>query len=271
MDCVVADPNPPLTVRDDNHKAVIGTLNNGERVFVPVGTEDEQWVPAYQVSGQSIRKVGEVSRKLVKCSEVSTSHRYPYVLPNRADLRKFGLTVSVFGGGDEPKPFSRKCFYYGDGGYPMTVSDEFVARYKDIPFDNLCFVLRVGGLRYDPDTGRRLPTYILANIEALQKDGSASEPGTVSEELPLAVPSCFKVAHVTYGGGRASLTESGCTYKYHPWSGRQLDAEEAAAFAALELSLDGSAAPGTPAEEARVALDRRHWVTGAQAETLARR
>jgi hypothetical protein len=268
MDCVVRSGSPFEVHSDDG---TVSELRNGDRIFPPVGDDNPDTLRANKVVDGSLREVGSIDRRLVECTETNRSHSYPYVLTDRADLRNFGLTIIFYGGGTDPEPFGNHCFEYGDGGYDMTVSDDVLARHRGIPFDNLCLALRQGGLRYDPDTGRRLPTYILANVEALKKPDEALDPGVVSEELPLAVPRCFAVGEIDRDATYTLLKNTGCSYKYHPWSGRRLTEDESAALAEAGLSIDGAAAPGTPPEASRVALDRRHWITGAQAETLGRR
>jgi hypothetical protein len=272
LDCVVSDPNPPLNVRSDDLKTVVGRLQNGERIFAvypryPLWEDADKWVDAFRLAGGAMRKLGVVFRAKLSCPEKDTSQKYPYILADRAQLRSFGLTLDGYGGGRNAEPYPNKCFGYGDGGYPMTLSDELIARHKGISFETLCFVLRQGGLRYDPSSGRRLPTYILANIKALRSGDPRQLFNSVTEELPLEVPSCFKQGAVVQDEASASFIANGCSFEYDTSSGRRLSAEESAYFKKAGLALDGGSGTGTPAEESRTAVSRPPWVTPAQTDT----
>jgi hypothetical protein len=269
MDCFVKDPKPPLNVRKEAKGEIVGTLNNGTRLFVQTWTwGDPKWLNAGIVSDGQWKNLGYVFRSLLDCSETDTSHRYPFVITNPPDLKKFGLALRDYGkNGRDVVPFNNKCFYYGDGGYTLSISDDFRKRYaaKGIAFDNMCAVLRSDGLRYDPDTGTRLATYIIGDLDEL-RTAAAYEPGTVTGELPLEIPACFKTGIVKFGAAHAGLTRSGCSYRYHPWSGRPLGPAEAAYFSKFPIELEGGAAPGTSPDAAKAALDPRLIASSTQIE-----
>ena len=66
------------------------------------------------------------------------------------------------------------------------------------------------------------------------------------------------------------MTNIGCSYRFHPWSGRRLDAITDVAFAKSGLYLEGGAAPGTPPDAIKVALDPKQRLSPTQIEVEAR-
>jgi hypothetical protein len=280
MDCTVRDPNPPLNVREaESGSRIVSTLPNGTRVFPvwsPFGGIDEKWIFVSTVEGGKWRQRGYVFRDLLACSEVDQSGRYPILIQASSDdLLRFGI--------DHSTRFPNRCFTYGEGGYHVSVSNAFKARYDRIgmPFENLCFILMTGGVRYDPESGRRLPTYMLGKLDKIARLVSTPRPragqpldmddiympGDLTEELPLEVPRCFQRAKRE---GRSALDVSACNFRYHPWSGKPLSAEEGAVFASVSFYIEGGAAPGTNPDDAKLALESRRRLSPAQIEAEAR-
>jgi hypothetical protein len=286
MDCVVQDPNPPLNVRDESdnyHKgSIIGTVNNGTRVFpVPSAFSGlhERWILTYEVVDGAAKKLGYVFRDFLVCNERDKTGRYPILIESAskgsADLRMFGIDHSNY--------FPNQCFYYGDGGYTLSISNDFKARYDrmGMPFENLCFVLRTGLMRYDPESGKRLPTYMVGKIDLVARlfrkpeaqddqphsDEETLNSGDVSEELPLEVPKCFAGAKHT---DRSALDVSSCSFRYHPWSGKLLNPDEAKVFASAGFYIEGGAGPGTSPDAAKLTLDSRRRLSSAQIEAEAK-
>lgn len=109
---------------------------------------------------------------------------------DRIDRTKLGLALTGWGGSAATKTFNNQCYYYGDGSYSITVSDDYLNRYKKGGFslNSLCMAL-ISPILFDPGSGKRLPTYVLADLKAV--DADQMEAGTVSDELPLEVPDCF--------------------------------------------------------------------------------
>lgn len=140
--------------------------------------------------------------------------KYPIVFTDATHLTKLGLALEDYGkNANLVKPFRNRCYYYGDGGYSLSISDQFLETYKARGFslNSLCMAL-VSGIRFDPETGAPLPAYIVADLEGLRQSGKYIESGVVSDILPLQVPDCFK----------RGLPYSDCEMRYDPMSGDQL-------------------------------------------------
>jgi hypothetical protein len=96
-----------------------------------------------------------------------TEINYPVVFTSPEALEETGLSVrfypSIDNNSEQPKPvFPNACFEVQDeGGYYLSVSDEFLAHYtaKGFMLRSLCLAL-VSQARFDPATGERLPTYV---------------------------------------------------------------------------------------------------------------
>jgi hypothetical protein len=133
--------------------------------------------------------------------------KFPIVIAKSERLADVGIKMA-WGLPKDFKHYANRCYYYGDGGLSFSVSDELLARYKAKGFtlNSLCMGL-VSEAKFDPETGKRLPTYMLVdavaleaatngrdirNLTAKQLSQCCSEPGMMTEELPLIVPACFK-------------------------------------------------------------------------------
>jgi hypothetical protein len=133
--------------------------------------------------------------------------KYPIVFDQSERLAEAGIKAG-FNSRQGFKHFANTCYYYGEGGLSLSVSDAMLARYKSKGFtlNSLCMGL-LSEARFDPETGKRLPTYLLVDRVALnaslngrnpkkmtpkQLAACCSDPGTTTEELPFAVPACFK-------------------------------------------------------------------------------
>jgi len=139
---------------------------------------------------------------------------FPIVITDGQDLNRLGIELSGWGGASAFL-FPNNCYYYGDGGYDISLSPDFLARFKQRGFSrrSLCMAIQ-GGIIYDPETGKHMPSFISADMEALKMAGQYPEPGIVSDELPLDVPQCFS----------RGLPYSDCEMKYDPISGEPLSA-----------------------------------------------
>lgn len=144
---------------------------------------------------------------------------YPVVFGDKALLREVGVTIQDVGPGPDVPQFADKCFYYGDGGDAVTVSPELVAAYRAKGFSvgSLCLGI-LSGVRFDPATGARLATFVVADLE-MMKDMAAEieqygvDPFMMSRELTLEVPACF-------AGGRP-MTD--CDWRHEPMTGKPLN------------------------------------------------
>src|SRR5262249_33605502 len=106
---------------------------------------------------------------------------YPVIFTDTTSLRELGLAVYY---GMDVKPLKNKCFYYGDGGYLISMSDKFLARFtaRGFTVQATCLGL-ISNTKFDPNTGRRLPTYMIVDRKLIRR--SPQEAGAATEELPF--------------------------------------------------------------------------------------
>jgi hypothetical protein len=151
---------------------------------------------------------------------------YPAIFTSSTTLRKLGIAVAY---ADKPKPFNNKCYYYGDGGYLISLSDEFLSRFvaKGFTLQSACLGL-ISQTRYDPESGRRLATYMIIDRELIRQ--RSEEPGAATEELPLELPACFKNAN----------PYSDCVFNYGRKTGKKLSGEETETYRKLGAAIDTS-------------------------------
>jgi hypothetical protein len=168
---------------------------------------------------------------LVSISATLHAADYPIVFTSTATVRGLGISVATIT--SAPRHFQNKCYFYGEGGYLVSISNEFLARFKHRGFtvQSVCLGL-VSETRYDPETGYRLPSYIIADKEAIAKDqrehGEIVSFGAVTEELPLDLPDCF----------RNGAPYSDCKFRFGRKTGKALSAAETDIYAQLGAALD---------------------------------
>jgi hypothetical protein len=117
--------------------------------------------------------------------------RYPLVFDSVNQLKRYGLALRGIGTNDVSVHFPTRCYYYGDGGWDISISDALLSFYKSQGFSrrSACLAL-ISGIRFNPEDGKHLATYILVDRKLLKpKD---NEPSALSAELPMSLPSCFK-------------------------------------------------------------------------------
>ena len=220
--CLVNDPTgTPLNVRASPQSTIVDTLPNGKRVSIQEIKRDNQAKTWARISRGAGGSLGWVFLDYLQCESdarrarsPSSAISYPVVFNKAQDLRRLGVVLKDYSTDSEAvQHYPNRCYYYGDGGYSLSVSDEFLAKFKTRGFSrrSLCMAL-VSQTRFDPETGRRLPTYIMGNIEALQRNRGRPGAGDVSEELPLDVPNCFK----------RGLPYSDCEMNYDPRTGGRI-------------------------------------------------
>ena len=158
------------------------------------------------------------------------AQEFPLIIDTPSMLSQTGIAVSF---ATQVPPLKNKCYYYGDGGYLISTSDEFYDRFKRRGFsiEAMCLGL-VSETHFDPASGRRLPTYILID-RALIKDnlrqfGKIVEPGAVSDELPLDLPDCFK----------NGTPYTDCQFSFGRISGKTLTAAQTDAYKRLGAAID---------------------------------
>jgi hypothetical protein len=150
--------------------------------------------------------------------------KYPLVFTSAKQLRQYGIDVADIndtGGGNFR--FPHKCYYYGDGGWTVSISDNLLKLYKSRGFSrrSACMAI-LSGARFNPETGKRLASFILASPKFIQT-GQVTDAGDLSDELPLSLPTCFKNA----------TPYSDCNWKVDPISGVRLASKKTAEFKVL--------------------------------------
>jgi TIR domain len=161
---------------------------------------------------------------------------------DRVDRTKLGIALTGWGGTTSVLEFNNKCYYYGDGGYDISVSNEYLGRYvaRGFSLNSLCMAL-VSPVLFDPESGARLPTYVLVDLKAVDRD--QAEAGTISDELPLEVPDCF----------RRGLPYTDCAMNYDMLTGAKLAVDQTQSFhelgAALERLLRVAIAEGVACDD----------------------
>ncbi len=224
-ECLIADPNDTsLNVRDAPNGNKINRLRNGRKVVVQEIGYDARGRAWANVSGDykgTWRDWGWVFHRYLDCSGAADAvpvqgAGFPLVFTRAADVRPLGLVLANYGPDYQTvKKFANRCHYYGDGGNDISVSDAMLRHYqgKGFSLNSLCMAL-VSGVLFDPETGARLPSYIVVDEKSLREMGFA-EAGVISEELPLDVPRCFS----------RGLPYSDCTFNFHPQTGAKLGQE----------------------------------------------
>jgi len=86
----------------------------------------------------------------------------------------------------------------------------------------------VSQVRFDPESGKRLPTYVISDAEEIEESGEDPSNAIVSHESPLAVPRCFWSA----------LPYSECEIKFDMISGKRVSRETTEAYRQLGQLLE---------------------------------
>ncbi len=166
---------------------------------------------------------------------------YPLVYPSSEAIREAGLFADDWA--DEGiQKLNNHCYYYGDGGWGLTVSDGLLEIYsgKGFSLHSLCLAL-VSEARYHPETGQRIPTALFVNEtdfkaalggrdpRKLSRDRlNELESGVVSDELPLVVPECF----------RNGTPLADCVWRYDIRTGRKIEKSKTARIKELGDAID---------------------------------
>lgn len=148
---------------------------------------------------------------------------YPVILPDVASQVELGILESAYGPAMGATALPHKCYYYGDGGSLLSVSDEFLSLYEARGFTlrTLCLGL-VSGVAFHPETGAALATIQAVNVEEATAPDYFGEPGPVGPVTTLQLPSCF----------RRGVPLSDCAFRYDPFSGERLSADRTEGVAA---------------------------------------
>ncbi len=163
--------------------------------------------------------------------KIGAEESYPIVFNNGNDLKKLGIALWNYGKVPIGNGFPNKCYYYGDGHNSIEVSNDYLTRNaaRGFSLNSLCLALQ-SPISFDPETGDRLPSYIVADTQQLKKNYEFAkregllkkgekfdaEAGVLSETLPLYVPNCFK----------RGLPYHDCNFVYDVRDGHKLSKRE---------------------------------------------
>lgn len=251
--CVVADPqDPTLNVREKPRGDLVGRLKNGRAVYVlnehevdyGPGWQDGEvnYDPDYRTwshvaveTGGTLKPIGWVYHRHLDCPSPDIEPgAYPLMFGPEFDSDAYAHRRDGFA--DSGK-YPNRCYYYGDGGNNVSVSDAVLASFEERGFSlaSLCLGLISYGVLFDPETGKRLPSYMhanLANIAKLEECEKTAagraweseeciiliEPGgdVASDIFLFDLPDCFK-------GG---LPYSDCVMNYDMETGRKTSKAE---------------------------------------------
>jgi len=106
---------------------------------------------------------------------------------------RLGVDIPDWGPKDKSR-LPEKCPYFGgDGMYGFTFSHAFAKKFRKKGFTNLSLCMAMASeIKFDPQTGKRLPTFILADIPAVKR--GEIESGTSTDQIPYDLPNCFRNA-----------------------------------------------------------------------------
>ena len=155
----------------------------------------------------------------LNAASVTTAPKFPLIFYPSGSEAQAGLLL-----GDGKKSFETGCYHFGEGGaVNISISADFLAYYMQQGFSrrSLCMAL-ISAIRFDPETGRRLATYVVINdLKELRRH--PDDMGVTSPELPLTIPSCFARA----------LPYSDCTWNFDAFTGKKLSSPLTQRFKAL--------------------------------------
>jgi hypothetical protein len=246
-ECLVADPTgTPLNVRQSPKGQTIGTLQNGQGVVF--GRTEQPWVKVSRVVNGRLTEIGWVWRKFVDCNAERQPSRYPIFVRNLEQLVDIGVVwfdvarTQLYA--SRSSQFT-SCPYQGEG-HTLSLSNDIISSHerKGFSLAKVCLMLATGSVRYDPETGERLPTYLFTGWP---------DYGFFPEEFLLKIPTCFKAGKIDGMGTYShSFKPSGCKLNYHPWTGRRLDVGESQAYSVALLVTAGGEAGPSPSPESQI-------------------
>lgn len=149
---------------------------------------------------------------------------YPVILPDLESQIALGVMERAFGPPTGDETLANRCYYYGDGGSLLSLSDEFLAVHQARGFTlrTLCLAM-VNGVAFDPETGAPLATVQMVDVEEASSPDYFGEPGPVGPVTTVRPPQCF----------RRGVPLSDCVFRFDPFSGDALSTTETESVAAL--------------------------------------
>jgi hypothetical protein len=185
-----------------------------------------------------MRKMASIAVRAIACAlwwsgyalvgPMAQAQQFPLIIDSPSKLREVGLSFDV----GEP-PLKNQCYEYGEAGHLLSTSDEFYEHFKQRGFSvqAMCLGL-VSNTHYDPETGHRLPTYIVVYrdlyAENMRQYREIRDSGVVSDELPLDLPDCFKNAN----------PYTDCQFRFGRITWKPLTAAQTDAYKRLGAAID---------------------------------
>ena len=154
--------------------------------------------------------------------------RFPIFADGSKNLRPFGFHVTDYDRPEtESSPLEFKCEY---AMHNLSLSEDVHQSFRRQGFSDseICDALLISGLKYHPETGRRLATYRIGNLEELklyEKSGDPFGCCVVSEEHSFEIPGCFK-GMTARNDGDAYRMKTKCEMRYWPYTGEPITQEQ---------------------------------------------
>jgi hypothetical protein len=174
----------------------------------------------------------------------------PLIFGGHAELRKLGIEIANFGP-EGARDLPEKCGgrYGGEGRYDFTFSHEFAQKFRSRGFTNLTLCMAMESrIRYNPETGARLRSFVLADIPKIKRN--QGEAGTATDQIPLDVPDCFKNA----------MPLQDCKLNFDMMGGRRLTSDQARKL--RNAGINALAHPGDDNPPVAIVEDDRHLPKG---------
>lgn len=155
---------------------------------------------------------------------------YPVIITDQKVLQATGITIAGYGKqyNDDSVQHSKNKCYNEPGLYDISVSDAFLASYvrRGFTLNSLCLGLN-SGIRFDPETGRHLRTFVVLDTDSLQPDHDISS-NDLTNEIPVDVPGCF----------RNGTPYADCKMAFDPMTGARLDSRRSQDYRKLGQLID---------------------------------
>lgn len=225
IECIIKPDAQRIPIASLANKRPLGTLGPGDYIYTFCSIA---WCPPNQIirNGSIIAIEHQMPPEALNCAAPKTDE-YPLVIQagsqeSIALAEEFGIVRGSALNGQRISGSFVKCgsISKDDLDLRKDVVDSY--RRQGFSLPQICLAFSIGMIIFDPETGKRLPTYVI-------QDGDE-----VSAQYPLVVPPCFARGRSTVLSAMhiAEMKPLGCNIRYHPWSGRLLNNEERRALSA---------------------------------------